>query len=223
MMYFSRVRIRPDHRSLQSLFTADGYAEHKLLWSLFSAQTSGSRPFLYRSDIERGGTSFLVVSNEAPRADHPVLVVETKDYQPQLKAGERLEFRLRANPVISRRDDSGKLHRHDVVMDAKRRNSGDENLNLMVIVQAAGAEWLAKRSEKHGFEVAASELRVDGYRQHRWFKRTQSRPVRLSTLDFAGVLTVSDPATFTNALINGIGSAKGFGCGLLLVRRLGGC
>ena len=35
------------------------------------------------------------------------------------------------------------------------------------------------------------------------------------------VLTVSDPLAFAVALAGGIGPAKAFGCGLLLVRRVG--
>jgi CRISPR system Cascade subunit CasE len=36
-------------------------------------------------------------------------------------------------------------------------------------------------------------------------------------VDFSGELTVVDPVTFGFALQNGIGRAKAFGCGLLLV------
>ena len=42
-----------------------------------------------------------------------------------------------------------------------------------------------------------------------------------SALDFSGELTVIDPAAFIVALSKGIGPAKAFGCGLLLVRRIG--
>ena len=41
-----------------------------------------------------------------------------------------------------------------------------------------------------------------------------------STADFSGELTVFDPSAFVMTLRNGIGPAKAFGCGLLLVHRL---
>ena len=41
-----------------------------------------------------------------------------------------------------------------------------------------------------------------------------------STLDFSGLLTVTAPEKFLSALYGGIGPAKGFGCGLLLVKRV---
>ncbi len=40
------------------------------------------------------------------------------------------------------------------------------------------------------------------------------------TVAYEGVLRVSDPAALFGCLENGIGPAKGFGCGLLLVRRI---
>jgi len=57
---------------------------------------------------------------------------------------------------------------------------------------------------------------VDGYAQHRG-KRGQ---ISISTVDFAGQLTVTDPVALKQALFDGIGHAKAFGCGLLLVRRV---
>ncbi|MBE0437199.1 MAG: type I-E CRISPR-associated protein Cas6/Cse3/CasE, partial [Methylomicrobium sp.] len=62
-------------------------------------------------------------------------------------------------------------------------------------------------------------IRVDGYRQHRFLKRKGNKQVSLSTLEFNGLLTVTDPNLFIKTLYTGIGPAKGFGCGLMLVRR----
>lgn len=42
----------------------------------------------------------------------------------------------------------------------------------------------------------------------------------LHRVDFAGELSVLDAGKFARALVTGIGHAKAFGCGLLLVRRL---
>lgn len=50
--------------------------------------------------------------------------------------------------------------------------------------------------------------------------RTAQRP-GVVTVTFEGVLNVIDPDRLVMLLENGIGPAKAFGCGLLLVRRLG--
>jgi CRISPR-associated protein Cas6/Cse3/CasE subtype I-E len=41
----------------------------------------------------------------------------------------------------------------------------------------------------------------------------------MSTIDMAGQLLITDVDAFIPALYKGIGSAKGMGCGLLLVQR----
>ncbi|MEA2080768.1 MAG: type I-E CRISPR-associated protein Cas6/Cse3/CasE [Pseudomonadota bacterium] len=47
---------------------------------------------------------------------------------------------------------------------------------------------------------------------------TGGKEINFSTLDYSGLLTVTDPELFKAALFQGIGPAKAFGCGLLLVR-----
>ncbi|QBQ53750.1 type I-E CRISPR-associated protein Cas6/Cse3/CasE [Nitrosococcus wardiae] len=91
---------------------------------------------------------------------------------------------------------------------------------LPELIQSTGFNWLATRAKKLGFVVQESQVNVDGYRQYRLHKHRQSRPIRFSTLEFNGVLTVADPKRFQQTLYEGIGPAKGFGCGLLMVRRI---
>jgi CRISPR system Cascade subunit CasE len=40
-------------------------------------------------------------------------------------------------------------------------------------------------------------------------------------LDYKGVLCVTDTELFKTTLFNGIGRSKAFGCGLMMVRRVG--
>jgi len=61
-------------------------------------------------------------------------------------------------------------------------------------------------------------VRVERYASLDLTKPNGTR-VRLGTCDFAGTLTVTDEALFRQALKQGIGPAKGFGCGLLLCER----
>jgi CRISPR system Cascade subunit CasE len=64
-----------------------------------------------------------------------------------------------------------------------------------------------------------SALRADGYQQH----RGKGGGLRLSTVDFTGRLRVHDAARLRDALFKGVGHAKAFGCGLLLVKRVDDC
>ena len=60
-------------------------------------------------------------------------------------------------------------------------------------------------------------LSVEGYEQHRG-KRGE---LRVSSVDFSGNMCVVDPAALRTAFFSGVGHAKAFGCGMLLIRPIG--
>jgi len=224
-MHFSRVRVpadRLDPEKLSAFLTGDGYALHQLLWRLFPDDPDAPRDFLYRRETENGWPMFYMVSARMPRPVDGLFAVETKPYAPRLSNGQRLSFSLRANPVVTRKDrEGGKRSRHDVVMDAKRRRkSSGEAAPAAEVVEAAGREWLGDRAEKSGFSFDYEHVRIDAYLQHRIAKPGARKSIRFSTLDFSGILTVRDPERFIRTLSSGIGPAKAFGCGLMLVRKI---
>jgi CRISPR system Cascade subunit CasE len=167
---------------------------------------------------------FYVLSEQCPHHQRDLWTVDTKHFAPDIRASDCLAFKLRVNPTVARGiPGTGRGRRHDVVMDAKRR-MGWKDLpetgrpSLAHLAYEAGACWLRERQDRLGVKLNDTGLRVDGY--HTWRQRT-GRGIALSTLDYEGELTVVDPDRFLNALFNGIGPAKAFGCGLLLLRRLG--
>ena len=99
---------------------------------------------------------------------------------------------------------------------------------LYELVQDRCLDWLERRAEQAGFHVLTRELRdeagarnvkavrADGYAQH----RAERKDIRFSTVDFTGELKISNATAFRKTLLGGIGHAKSFGCGLLLVRRI---
>jgi CRISPR system Cascade subunit CasE len=223
MHYFSKVELTRDLdlERLARVIPANAYAEHQMLWRLFEGDDQ--RDFLYRREQLGHWPQFYLLSSRPPRDPAGDWSIQTKEYRPALSAGQRLAFSLRANPVRVRRvsDDptDKRRRRDDVVMDAKRTFPDPLSRPPHAeLIQRAGPAWLQERAERHGFTL--ENVAVDGYRQHRLHKRGQSRPIRFSTLDYAGILSVREPEAFRNALQSGIGHAKSFGCGLLLVRRV---
>lgn len=226
-MYMSKIQLRQDAAKTKSFWQAlqDGYQSHCHLWNLFADSNDRRRDFLYRQEQRHGMPLFFTVSERPPKDADGLWHVQSKPYTPQLTVGQRLGFVLCANPVRSKRDSDQKQHRHDVVMEAKTRlkaegKSQSARPSDVELIQEAGFAWLASRGDQHGFSVTDGEVRCEGYRQHRWYKSKGHHQVRLSTIDFTGLLTVSDPGRFKEALYRGIGPAKGFGCGLMLVRRV---
>ncbi|XSG84496.1 MAG: type I-E CRISPR-associated protein Cas6/Cse3/CasE [Methylohalobius sp. ZOD2] len=227
-MYLTRITLldRPDLNRLREL-TGNAYREHQMLWRLFEDDPDATRDFLYRREIQQGRPRYFLLSRRPPvnhlgwwHIDRP------KPFKPKLRQGQRLGFTLRVNPIVSRRDENGKLKRHDVVMDLKIRRGWQEQPKsnrqpLPALIQEAGIDWLTHRTERHGFDFDPDQIQVDAYHQHRFRKNGSGKAIHLSTLDFAGIVTVTDPAKFIEeTLCKGIGPAKAFGCGLMLVRRL---
>lgn len=220
-MYFSRLTLRDD-ADPHKLVGLNGYREHQALWDLFAHDPDASRDFLFRRDEQHPRPRYYLLSAREPNDRNNLWHVETKDYQPQLQEGQRLAFSLRANPVITRTDSQGRSKRNDLVMDIKKRTDWEkanptDRPALAELIQQAGEQWLSSRQEKIGVHI--DSLVADGYRRHQSYKRSQKNPIRYSTLDLQGRLTVMDSEKLLPALLHGIGPAKAFGCGLLLVRR----
>lgn len=205
------------------------YADHQWLWRLFPAAAGTPRDFLFRRHAANGLPRFYVVSQRRPEPNQQGWKIQTRDYAPQIDVGTSLNFELRANPTV-RHGRDGKSKRHDVVMEAKRQLLASCNLPrwadwdddtkpaLYSIIQQSCSAWLGRQGERMGFWIDADSLVVEAYEQQG--ERTD-RKLQFTTVDFSGRLTVTDPAAFADALARGIGHAKAFGCGLLLVRRMG--
>lgn len=79
-------------------------------------------------------------------------------------------------------------------------------------------KWVQERSLKNGFTI--HQVRADGYRQVRFKKVKGGSLVQYSTVDFTGLLEIVDDNLFKTMLFRGVGPEKGFGCGLMLVRKV---
>ncbi len=222
MMFFSRLRLHPNMDSPAAI-KITGYREHQAIWDLFDPEPDAKRDFLFRRETAAGLPVFYLVSQRKPVDRHAFWDIQTKDYQPKLSEGQMLGFSLKANPVVTRTNSEGRSVRNDVVMDLKKSTGWGEQkpekrASQDVLVQQAGERWLNERLDRRGARL--DSLRADGYRRHQSYKRGQKAAIRYSTLDLQGTLTVTDPKRFQEVLFYGIGPAKAFGCGLLLVRRL---
>jgi len=222
-MYFSRITMLEHAERSPAFWQAvkDLYSLHKSIWNLFADHPDRRRDFLYRLEREKGRPLIYVVSARPPSAETGIWHVETKPYKPRIRSGMLLAFMLRANPVRTKRDEMNRQHRHDVVMDAKMRikKEGKQHGSMACLVQREGEKWLLERAARHGFEIKEGYVRADGYRQHRLKKPRDGRVITFSTIEFAGLLSVNDCDKFLEALYKGIGPAKGFGCGMMMVRR----
>jgi CRISPR system Cascade subunit CasE len=61
-------------------------------------------------------------------------------------------------------------------------------------------------------------LQIDAYEKKQVHRREER--INFSTASFTGELIVTQPELFSSVLYNGVGHAKVFGCGLLLVKKV---
>jgi len=189
------------------------------VWSLFADSSDRRRDFLFREMELPGLPSFLILSVRMPEQQRG-WYVETKEFAPQLEPGDLLSFSLRANPVIRRHDGSGKVVRHDVVMDERLRCRQAGNIPpRQLLAHEAGGNWLLSRQDALGVRFDEAALRVDGYQVRRFGKDAGSGLIHVATLDFVGAITVVEPNVLLANVYRGIGPGKSFGCGLMLLRR----
>jgi CRISPR system Cascade subunit CasE len=216
-MYMSRLQASGENAF--RVIGRSAYDMHRAVWRLFGDREDRKRDFLYRRMEDGPGLLFYAVSARPPADPDGLWRTETREYAPRLAAGQRLSFSLRVNPVRTGRNERGGHARFDVVMDAKHRlkMEGKTPPPAAELVRSAGLDWLAGRADRLGVRFEPDDVLVAGYRVHDFLKKGQK--VSIATLDFDGACTVADPAALERALFEGIGPAKGFGCGLMLVRR----
>jgi CRISPR system Cascade subunit CasE len=220
-LYLSRLSLSRD-ASLAALapvlLPADGgeqaAAAHRLIWAAFADMPSRTRDFLWRRDTN---DRWLVLSRRPPHDPHRLFEIESKVFAPDLGEGDRLNFALRANAVITRKDDAGRPKRSDIVMDRLRAVPKGERARARdkLAVEAA-RDWLVGQGAKSGFHP--DRIGVIAY-QTEEIPRYRQKPIELGILDLEGEIIVETPDLFVAALANGFGKAKSFGCGLMLIRR----
>jgi CRISPR system Cascade subunit CasE len=176
------------------------------------APRSSSAGFLFRVDPSRTGTQIIVQSASAPNWAyafgnfHGVLLEDAavRPFAPAFGAGQRLQFRLEANPT--RR------------VDTKSAPDGTRRHGRRVPVAASRCvDWLRRFERDGGFILDPQDVRLDcGVVRAR--KSAESEEgVSYSAARFEGLLTVADPNAFARKLSAGFGTAKAYGFGLMSV------
>ena len=220
-MYMSQMTFSPVHLVRNGI-----YEQHQALWRVFSDDPDRKRDFLYR---DMGHNSFLVVSAREPRQVDLLERLQVKRYEPRLAMGDRLHFSLRVNPVVKQsydKPDGKRGQRRIDLVQNKRVRLLEEGVkraklpNRNVLAEEASRDWLLPRAEHMGMDIEPERIMVEAYNRFS-FRKSAKKPVVLSCIDLRGFGTVTDPKRLEETLYNGIGCAKGFGFGLMLVRRAG--
>ncbi|MBU1205908.1 MAG: type I-E CRISPR-associated protein Cas6/Cse3/CasE [Proteobacteria bacterium] len=211
------LRCREARRDL-----SDPYQLHSTLCRAFSVpdKKCPEGEFLWRLEPETDPTGYpriLVQSRTIPdwtgigvkgwlAESNPAIDLKGRLKLDSLKAGQCFRFRLRANPCVTR--------------NGKR-------LGLLRLEEQEA--WIARKGQQHGFSLPqlpsfdlseSSQERVNvRVSQEQMLRGSQhsGNTVRVFSVLYDGILTVTDADRFKEALQTGIGHGKAIGLGLLSV------
>jgi len=207
MYYISQVEIDTENRKRISELTHLG-AYHNWVEKSFPEEfAAGVRSRkLWRIDRLRGKSYLLIVSQMRPdikqlEAYGVPNTGQCKNYDPFLQSltdGQRVSFRLTANPVRAVKQDEqrGKVYPH--------------------ITAEKQLEYLGKRAEKLGFSLLDNDYRIV-QRDFPELKKKDGKNVKLARAIYEGNLTIENPEIFRNTLTEGVGKEKAYGFGMMTV------
>jgi CRISPR system Cascade subunit CasE len=211
-MYLSRLILDPHNRRVQKEI-ADRYQLHRTVMNAFHDDLDDDEErVLFRVEAsQRGRDLALLVQSwtmpdwtwlAEPGARGYLLAVSepnpaVKQFELDLTHGQRLAFRLRANPTARRR-----------CSDGQRRRVGlyDEEEQL---------DWLERKAERGGFDLLAARTSGQTTVGGCVYRNGKKHNLTLFSVQFDGLLAVADPRELEETVREGVGSAKAFGFGLL--------
>ena len=183
----------------------DIYAWHQAVWELFPKEKESSRNFLTRLDRKKEGHRLLIISSTEPvKPDWCNQGWKTQVIPSEYFLHKHFAFQLRVNPTKKIRVG----HRED----GTRKKNG-KRVPLKETEELFN--WLRRKGIDGGFAFDETTLRALP-EENNVFNR-QNKNGCFYGVDFRGILQVTDASLFQKTFIQGIGSAKAFGYGLLII------
>ena len=206
----SLTQVVLDAATVARLGIRDVYDWHQRTWECFPDRDGQSRDFLTRLDRKGEDFQLLIVSPLEPV--RPAWCPSScwhgpKSIPESYFSRTRYRFQLCANPTkkvaVQKPDGSFKKNSRRVPLSKR------EDL----------ISWIGRKGERGGFAVEEDRLRTIP-RGREYFDKNGQRGLH-AAVEFQGVLTVTDPRKFHDAFIRGVGPAKAFGFGLLVIAPMG--
>jgi CRISPR system Cascade subunit CasE len=206
-MYLSRLKLNPFKWQTRQL-RINPYLLHQAIYMAFpDDEEGGPGRILYRTDTNKSGTIILIVQSEkAPDWDKANMIstclykpAEFKTFSPKVKLGQKLYFRLRTNPT------------------KRLGKSADEDHGKRVGIykEEEQIKWLERKAKTSGFNILSYSIVPEGKLEFK--KNDAEENIKHNAVRFEGLLEVNNPDIFLKSVENGIGTAKGFGFGLLSI------
>lgn len=205
-MYLSKIHI-PWHQA------QNPYQLHQALWRLFPGIEDADRKFLFRVEQQQKGMGAQVLlqsSIQAQSSEQSPALLAQREYVLNVQNGQRLRFRLRANPIKTIKDSNkGTVE--------KKGKTFTRTVRVPLLHEEQQQAWLERKLQA----IAQLETLIVQPEPVLYFRKAkEGRSGKIQTVMFDGMLTVIDAESFNNQVAKGIGPAKAFGCGLLSLARI---
>lgn len=216
-MFFTKMTLKKGAiRSHGWEYILNAYRRHQLAYRVFCSGEDDTRRFVYRFDLQSKPPTMWVVSEDPPNNEaNRLWCVNSKEYNPDLRNGDVLEFKLKANPTHKTSD-----QKHHSIVTHANKNDREDYESKADLIQEVGEDWLTQCGRYHGFKVLA--VRVGSYRRETW-AAADNHIATINTLDYNGLLVVEDVDKFQNMLFRGLGRSRSFGCGMMMIKPAASC
>ncbi len=195
----------PYEDAVRLLRIRDSYDWHQRIWQAFAGRDGEARDFLIRVDRKEEAYRVLILSRSSPTKPPwcPTACFGTKTVPDDYFSHTRYRFNLLANPTRKVR--------------SNREGERTKNGRRVAIIEREGLiEWLERKGEAGGFTFEAETIRTIP-RGPEFFHKNSKAHGAHNGVEFQGELNVLDPDLFRSTVATGIGSAKAFGFGLLVL------
>ncbi len=184
----------------------DTYDWHQRAWQAFGGRDGQPRDFLIRVDRKEEGYRVLILSRSVPAKPDwcPTHCFGAKEIPDTFFAHPRYRFSLLANPTKKLRVANA---------DGSRKKNGRR---VPLSRREELVAWLQRKADAGGFQINVDSLRTIPRGREFFHKGGRSHGTH-TAVEFQGELTVHNPTQFRITVASGIGSAKAFGFGLLVL------
>lgn len=198
----------------------DSYDWHQKIWKAFPARDGAVRDFLTRLDPLDRQLRLLVLSLTRPQRPGwcPEPAWQSKPVPPDFLGGGTYRFSLVANPTRKVRvagENGARAAQGKRVFITHREDRDVPNGKP----QDGLLSWLARKAEAGGFALPDLAAVRTVPRPRAYFNKGGKLGLH-GGVEFQGILRVTDPVAFRTAFVHGIGSAKAFGFGMLVLAPL---
>ncbi len=186
------------------------YEIHRELWGFFPGRPVDNRDFLYRTETtQRGvGANILLQSRQEPFDDNTKnRVLASRAYNLKLVTGQKLRFRLRANPIKTITDGKKRYNQKGVIKKCR----------VPLIREVEQKNWLSRKFEPG---CSIESLIINRELPTYFRKARENRIGKIQTVMFDGIICIQQSDCFLEKIRDGIGPGKAFGCGLLSIAAI---